>query len=89
MIGLEAGADGLALVIVELVGLSSDSSAFGMIDTEELALPLAALLFLLELGLVWILECLVSSSDRENRLVHPGNVQTWGFSPVWVRMCLV
>lgn len=81
VIGLEA--DTVAVVAALLLaGFSSESSAFGMIDTEEVALPLAALLFLLELGLVWILECLVSSSDRENRLVHPGNVQTCGFSPV-------
>jgi len=37
---------------------------------------------LLELGLLWILECLVSSSEREKRFVQPGKVQAWGFSPV-------
>lgn len=43
----------------------------------------------LELGLVWIREWRVNSSDRLNFLKHPGNEQEWGFSPVWVRMCLV
>lgn len=42
-----------------------------------------------EFTLLCILECRVSSSDRENFLLHPGKVQAWGFSPVWVRMCLV
>lgn len=43
----------------------------------------------LELGLLCILECRVSSSDRENFLLHPGNWQACGFSPVCVLMCLV
>lgn len=42
-----------------------------------------------ELGLLCILECLVSSSDRLNRFEHPGNAHACGFSPVWVRMCRV
>ena len=40
-------------------------------------------------GLVCILLCLVSSSLRLNRFVHPGKSHAWGFSPVCVRMCLV
>lgn len=40
----------------------------------------------LELGLLCILECLVSSSDLLKRFEHPGNVQAWGFSPVCVRI---
>ena len=40
----------------------------------------------LEFGLLCILECLVSSSDRLKRFEHPGNEQACGFSPVWVRM---
>lgn len=39
-----------------------------------------------ELGLLCILECRVSSSERLKRLEHPGKVQAWGFSPVCVRM---
>ena len=42
-----------------------------------------------ELDGMWILACLVNSSERENRLSQPGWVQAWGFSPVWVRMCRV
>lgn len=33
--------------------------------------------------------CLVSSSLRENRRVHPGYVHTYGLIPVWVRTCRV
>jgi hypothetical protein len=44
------------------------------------------LLPLRELGLLWIRECLVSSSDRLKRFEHPGKVQACGFSPVWVRI---
>lgn len=44
------------------------------------------LLLLLELGLLCILEWRVSSSEREKRLVQPGNWQAWGFSPVCVRI---
>ena len=44
------------------------------------------LLPLRELGLLWMRECLVSSSERLKRFEHPGKVQAWGFSPVWVRM---
>lgn len=44
------------------------------------------LLPLRELGLLWMRECLVSSSERLKRLEQPGKVQAWGFSPVWVRM---
>lgn len=47
------------------------------------------LLPLREFGLLCILEWRVSSSERENRLLQPGNWQACGFSPVWVRMCLV
>ena len=47
------------------------------------------LLFLLEFGLLCMRECLVNSSDRLKRLVQPGNWQMCGFSPVWVRICLV
>jgi len=39
-----------------------------------------------EFGLVWMRECLVSSSDREKRLLQPGNEHECGFSPVCVRM---
>lgn len=46
-------------------------------------------LLLLEFGLLWILECRVSSSDRLNFLLQPGKEHSWGFSPVWVRICLV
>lgn len=46
-------------------------------------------LFLRRFGFVWILECLVSSSDLRNRLLQPGNEHEWGFSPVCVRMCRV
>jgi hypothetical protein len=35
--------------------------------------PCCVLLLLLELGLLCIRECRVSSSDRENRFVQPGN----------------
>lgn len=45
-----------------------------------------AALFELLAGFVWILTCLVSSSDLENLFSQPGNVQAWGFSPVCVRM---
>lgn len=46
-------------------------------------------LFLRTVGFVWILMCLVNSSERENLFVHPGNVHLCGFSPVCVLMCLV
>lgn len=36
----------------------------------------------LELGLLCILECRVSSSERLKRFEHPGNVHPCGFSPV-------
>lgn len=39
----------------------------------------------LEFVLVCIRECLVSSSDRENRLEQPRKVHACGFSPVCVR----
>jgi hypothetical protein len=45
-----------------------------------------ALFLLRELGLLWILEWRVNSSERLNRLVQAGYWQAWGFSPVWVRM---
>lgn len=48
-----------------------------------------ALLLRLELGLLCIRECLVSSSDRLNRLLQPGNWHACGFSPVCVRICRV
>ena len=38
------------------------------------------------LSLLCILEWRVSSSEREKRFSHPGNVQPNGFSPVCVRM---
>jgi hypothetical protein len=40
-------------------------------------------------SLVWMRECRVSSSEREKRFSHEGNVQMNGFSPVCVRMCRV
>lgn len=45
--------------------------------------------FFLTVGFVWILRCLVNSSDREKRFGHRSKVQRWGFSPVCVRMCRV
>lgn len=39
-----------------------------------------------EWSLVWMRECLVNSSDRENLFSQPGKVQANGFSPVCVRM---
>lgn len=39
--------------------------------------------------MVCILECLVSSSEREKRFSHAGKLQAKGFSPVWVRICRV
>ena len=42
-----------------------------------------------ELGLLCILECLVSSSDRLKRFEQPGKAQACGFSPVCVRICRV
>lgn len=39
-----------------------------------------------ELGLLCIREWRVSSSERLKRFEHPGKVQAWGFSPVWVRI---
>ena len=64
-------------------------SAFAAPSSPLPELVLLKFLFLREFGFVWILECLVSSSERENFLKHPGKEQLWGFSPVCVLMCLV
>ena len=47
-----------------------------------------SLLLVFVLRSAYILECRVISSGRENRLVQPGNSHGYGFSPVWVRICL-
>src|SRR6201996_7906893 len=39
-----------------------------------------------ELGLLWMRRWGVSPSEGLKRFEHPGWVQAWGFSPVWVRM---
>ena len=56
--------------------------ALSLIGSTELRLYFMVLLLRREFGFVWILECLVSSSEREKRFVHPGNVHACGFSPV-------
>lgn len=47
------------------------------------------MLFPEEASLLCMREWRVSSSEREKRFSQPEKVQTKGFSPVWVRMCLV
>lgn len=77
-------------VFTSLSGLSglsgfSGFSGFSVFSTSSFFF----FLFFLLLGLVCILRCRVSSSDLLNLFEQPGNVHWWGFSPVWVRICLV
>ena len=68
---------------------SSARSSRAAAAAQAAAMACWARLLRLEFGLLWILECRVSSSDRLKRLEQPGKWQACGFSPVWVRMCLV
>ena len=54
----------------------------GSMTAAAAAAATCCLLPLLELGLLCILVCRVSSSERLKRFEHPGNVHACGFSPV-------
>ena len=86
---MASGSGGGIIIIEEAPVAAVDGWSTGMAGLATTVAGSCDLWFLLELGLLWIRECRVSSSDRLKRLVHPGKWQACGFSPVCVRTCLV